>query len=339
MSSLKGIVLFSPGPFGGAEKCIISSMGSLPEMELWIIAELRNPQPAKDFIQKCKDNNIKYKVYESTKRIDKVLINKLKLDLAHFDFIHSHGLKANFIASKTGKKFIATQHGKTSHNFKMKIMEFIEARALKKAQALICVSQEMYNSLHHHNKVYIPNFVSLSAKMNHELQYQNKLSLLYVGRLSPEKNPIFLINQISEIEGVELHIIGDGHLKQEVIQACQKHKNIYYHGFQEDILKFYLENHVLVIPSLREGLPMIALEALSIGMPIISTRVGAMPDLLQDDYIYSVNDRLSFLKIIKNFQTNYDDQKIYFLKNKDQINQQYSLKSWIKRTRELYSRI
>lgn len=112
----------------------------------------------------------------------------------------------------------------------------------------------------------------------------------YVGRFSREKGILNLLEAISQIDDeLKFLIIGGGKLDDEV-----KHKVI--SGQMSDhvelidwvpneILPDYLnEMKLLVLPSFTEGLPNIMLEAMACGTPVLATPVGAIPDIIVDDF-------------------------------------------------------
>ncbi len=53
-------------------------------------------------------------------------------------------------------------------------------------------------------------------------------------------------------------------------------------GHQSDVGPFYSASDVVVIPSLREGMPNVALEAMSHGKAVVATNVGGIPEVVQD---------------------------------------------------------
>lgn len=53
-------------------------------------------------------------------------------------------------------------------------------------------------------------------------------------------------------------------------------------GYQPRPLDYMAASDIFVLPSLSEGMPLVVLEAMSMGLPVVSTRVGAVPDLIED---------------------------------------------------------
>jgi glycosyltransferase involved in cell wall biosynthesis len=113
--------------------------------------------------------------------------------------------------------------------------------------------------------------------------------VLYVGRLSPEKNPLGLLDAWAAVdtkarEGALLALVGDGPDWDQVharAQAKDLAGSAYLAGGRSDVATWYRAADVYVIPSLREGLSNTMIEALASGLPVISTRVSGSSILLE----------------------------------------------------------
>ncbi len=115
----------------------------------------------------------------------------------------------------------------------------------------------------------------------------------YIGRLSEEKGVLNFVKAIPEILGernrIKFLIGGDGQLREEVEGYLEKENlndKVELTGWiPHDELPDYLnELKLLVIPSYTESGPLIALEAISCGTPILATSVGHIPDIVKDGY-------------------------------------------------------
>ncbi|MES2729056.1 MAG: glycosyltransferase family 4 protein [Pseudomonadota bacterium] len=130
-----------------------------------------------------------------------------------------------------------------------------------------------------------------------------------VGRLTPQKDiPTFLkaLQHLPDVHGV---IIGGGELENElkVLARNLGLKNITFAGPQPDgpILMRCLD--VMVLPSFFEGLGLVLLEAMVRNVPIIGSRGGAIPEILENGTlgpVFDVGDVETFVKLIEDFRTN-----------------------------------
>lgn len=222
------------------------------------------------------------------------------------DIIHSHGYKSNLyglIASKlSGVPIMATLHGWTGEDKKIRLYEKLDKWIIKKIDHLVSVSPSMSKELEkigisNGEVTFIPNaidtdrFNSLNAKDNvcQELGIpENSVVIGTVGRLNYEKGHIYLIRAIKDIcyqmPKVKLLIVGDGHLKENLKKEAQDlgiGKNVLFTGARKDIVSVYKSMDIVVLPSLTEGSPLVLLEAMSMGLPVIATRVGGIPSVVE----------------------------------------------------------
>jgi glycosyltransferase involved in cell wall biosynthesis len=109
------------------------------------------------------------------------------------------------------------------------------------------------------------------------------LHLLFVGRLSKQKNlPVLLKALATTKRKVHLDLIGDGEERaavQEMVTALNL-TNVTMHGRRDrgEVIKFYRSCDALIMPSLYEAQPLVLLEAMAAGIPIIGTNVIGVAD-------------------------------------------------------------
>src|SRR5262249_3077047 len=110
-----------------------------------------------------------------------------------------------------------------------------------------------------------------------------------VGRLSPEKGHDYFVKAMIEVArgvpGLQGLIVGDGPEEQRLrakVRAMGLGALIRFTGYRRDVDRIYPAIDVLVVPSLSEGLPMVVLEAMAYGRPVVGTRVGGIPEAVED---------------------------------------------------------
>jgi glycosyltransferase involved in cell wall biosynthesis len=122
--------------------------------------------------------------------------------------------------------------------------------------------------------------------------YNERANLIgYVGRLSEEKGILNFVTSIPEIltvkKDVQFLIAGDGPLRNEIekyIENADLSDRVKIIGWipHEELLYFLNKLNLLVIPSFTESGPIIALEAMACGTPILATKVGHILNIIED---------------------------------------------------------
>ena len=116
--------------------------------------------------------------------------------------------------------------------------------------------------------------------------------ILYVGRLSEEKNVSTLIKAASTLiktaNSIHVYLVGDGPLHSELNTLSKKLNvldNVHFIGkVDHDIVGIWMgATDYFCLPSLREGCPNVILESLGCGRPVIASNVGAIPDVVSSD--------------------------------------------------------
>jgi glycosyltransferase involved in cell wall biosynthesis len=113
---------------------------------------------------------------------------------------------------------------------------------------------------------------------------QDLIPLGFVGRLSPEKQPLQLVAMLQQLPAVyHLHVVGDGALMgamQSAGQSLMAQGRLHLHGQQTVTAQTYRAWRATVLCSLYEDYPMTALESMACGVPCVSTPIPAMQEIL-----------------------------------------------------------
>ena len=217
-----------------------------------------------------------------------------------FDVIHAHSTKAGGLC-RVGRipsraKVIYTPHGIYSMNpsangMARRLVRAAERNLADRCHAVIAVSPEEQR---HMTDIGIPEEkIKMIANGLKPIQWpsrhqarqelgidQRAIVFGFLGRLASQKNPLLLIRAFSLIKDVDpsmrLAIVGIGPLEakcRELAKALHLEGRIDWLGFktaQQTMPAF----DVFVIPSNYEGMPYVMMEAVSLGLPVIATRVG-----------------------------------------------------------------
>jgi glycosyltransferase involved in cell wall biosynthesis len=114
-------------------------------------------------------------------------------------------------------------------------------------------------------------------------------TLLFVGRLDPQKGPFVLLAAVKDALGrhADLHVLlaGDGPLGEKLRAWVAKENlpsRVHFAGRRNDVPSLLRAADLFVLPSLWEGLPNVVLEAMAVGVPVVASRVEGVSDLLVD---------------------------------------------------------
>lgn len=211
--------------------------------------------------------------------------------------------------------------------------------ALKNAQKATAKSLDLVRKMQGmlsqpHNIEQIPNGVHaekfiFTTEKKKALRQQFNLSndkqyLLYIGRLSEEKGLDILIAAMNELKknnllSFQVLIAGSGNL-DSYLKSCVSNYNlensISFLGqlSREEVALWMAVSDGVCLPSRREGLPNVILEALASGLPVVASRVGGVPELLNKEngiMVEPENPQALAEGIVKLFTTEWNRTRIY----------------------------
>jgi glycosyltransferase involved in cell wall biosynthesis len=111
--------------------------------------------------------------------------------------------------------------------------------------------------------------------------------LVMLGAINENKNQAEALKLLRELpQHIHLKVVGDGPLRNELAMFAYQHNisdRVEWVGFKKDPLTDLRNCHALLVLSRNEALPFSALEAMASGLPVISTKVGGMPELICND--------------------------------------------------------
>lgn len=115
-------------------------------------------------------------------------------------------------------------------------------------------------------------------------------TIIHIGRFAQAKNQMALVQGFEifhkNYENTKLQLIGEGELKAQVQNYTKIHKLdgcVEFMGLKDNVYPFLNGADVFALPSLYEGIPMTLIEAMGCGLPIVSSPVGGIPDMLKNE--------------------------------------------------------
>ena len=281
-----------------------------------------------DSIADCFDKSISiYKIKNIGRRslYGKYKLKKL-LNKINPDIVHTHGSKTSSIISSINNnrfKHVATVHGIKKNK-----------KVYEKADFIIGVSQKTINGLKN-NVAVVTNWWNPSLnKIDHK---KNEYALA-IGRLEKVKGFDLLINSWANIN-TKLVIIGSGKEKNTLTnmintKGLNEKVTIIDNVQKNELINYYRNAKLLIISSRDEGGPRVALEALYLEIPVLSTDVGHMSKLLPKEMLANTNDLISLQTLLERYVDKIDtinQDAVYEFITKD-----FSIDEKISEIRDIY---
>jgi glycosyltransferase involved in cell wall biosynthesis len=282
--------------------------------------------------------------------------------------IHTHNYKSNFyglMASLfTQARLMSTCHNWITTNRKLSAYSLVDQYLLRFFDVIVTVSENIVNTLlakgvNPGKIVRVLNGVCLDkfnggGKRDDALRKEFGIPLNCsvvgtVGRLSPEKGYELLLQAGKDVlktfPDAHFMIVGDGPQKDDLRETCDRlglNSRVIFTGKRRDIGRLYSIMDIFVISSHTEGLPMVLLEAMASGVPVIATKVGSIPDVVSDGVngllVESGNVR-QIREAIENLLMNPEMGRRYSLEGRRSIRLGYSSKVMAENYFKIYSRL
>lgn len=233
-----------------------------------------------------------------------------------------------------------------SSKFKYYLYKYLLRKYYSKADVIFSNSEwinlDLKNNFHVRNDnmkvIYNPIILSEQYKVFDKSTSSDKIKLINVGRLIPVKNQSLIIDAVSELlnNSYELSIVGGGVLKSNIEQKINGYvnkPNVKLVGNVKNVNQYLINSDCFILSSNSEGFPNALLEAMAMGLPVISSNCKSGPlELLNDNepveiqpgefveakygLLFNIDDGVGLQKAILFFINNKDRMKIYGTKSR-----------------------
>jgi len=167
---------------------------------------------------------------------------------------------------------------------------------------------------------------------------------VYVGLLAKYKGISSMLNAFYQYSSkAELHIAGDGGMREDVIAAAKKDSRIHYHGWIDNskMADFLMEFDCLIMPSIcRESFGMVILESYNVNMPVIGSDLGGISELVTDNetgYLFSPGNEEDILSKMQMIMEKKNWERM--TENIYRIKQKYSIETQVDKYEALFGSI
>jgi glycosyltransferase involved in cell wall biosynthesis len=284
------------GP-GGAEKLLLTylmSANSDNQNELCLLY-----QTDESIYRSLKKRQLEVHAFNFTKKYQLGIIIKLWRLIRdnQYDLVHVHLFPAQYFCALVAffnrkTKFVFSEHNSYNRRRKLKICRILDFLSYLPYQKIVCVSEATQKDLLSWlpslklKTTIIYNGVPISQQPEKDVNYD----IVLIGSLrSKVKGVDLLLKAVSTMrfEINQVAIAGTGRYMLELIRLRNElglEKKVQFLGNQDDINYLLARSKVLAMPSRWEGLPIVLLEAMAAGKPIIASKVGGIPEVIIDGY-------------------------------------------------------
>jgi glycosyltransferase involved in cell wall biosynthesis len=294
-----------PG-FGTAPEALLQGFAAMPELEVHVVSCIQKPVKSPD---KLADNIYFHSLYVPklgwmrTSYQGCVRAVRRKLKAIQPDIVHGQGTERECAVSAVFSKFpnVLTIHGNMrliAQVNQAKPLSFfwlaaqLEAIALPKTKGVVCITrytEEAVKDLAPKTWI-VPNAVDASF-FDVKNVPDGTRTVLCVGNISYRKNQTALVKALDSWAAnnkIKLLFLGQANREEpyvnEFFDVIATRPWCEYGGFADrDKLKVHLKSaSLLALPSLEDNCPMVVLEAMAAGLPVLAAKVGGLPDLIEE---------------------------------------------------------
>lgn len=277
--------------FGGAENVVCQIINITKDVDELQMVYVSTEGSIRETLSK-KDVS-----YYGIKRLNRRNVREA-ISILKPDIVHAHDMRASFIASIScgNIPLVFHIHNNNPEAKKINLRTLLFLFASFRSTRIFWVSESAFNSYRFKSIVnnkseVLYNILDIDSVKNRAetANIQKKYDIAFVGRLIDIKNPKRLLGIIKIIAedkpDVKAAIIGTGTLKEELLSLRNElllENNVDFLGFIDNPLGIVKNAKIFMMTSLWEGTPMSALEAMSLGVPIVSTPTDGLIYLVRE---------------------------------------------------------
>lgn len=338
-------LLLDSQTFGGIETHVLELAKGLKAHQRQVrIILLTRYSPAPPIIERLEKSVLSFSFLQDLTTADGSSVTQLShaIDTYQPRLLHCHGYKSSIIGKLTKLLYprlslyqVSTYHAGETPKGRVWLYDALDRYTSFLSSHSLVVSNKIKEKIPSATTM-LNNFVSMPVRQPSPEFSSSSYRFGFVGRLSHEKAADRFIDLAIQFPDHHFHLFGDGPEREQL--ESRKADNCTFHGHQQNMEKVWQSIDVLVIPSRYEGLPMAALEAMSLGIPVIAAAVGNLPQLIshtKNGYLANDPKELeacvnSWLSLSQNERTMLSQQAI------ETINKTYSPQAVIPQLLECY---
>ena len=280
-------LLLDSHTFGGIETHVLELAKGLKAHQRQVrIILLTRYSPAPPIIERLEKSVLSFSFLQDLTTTDGSSVTQLShaIDTYQPRLLHCHGYKSSIIGKLTKLLYprlslyqVSTYHAGETPRGRVWFYDALDRYTSFLSSHSLVVSNKIKEKIPSTTTM-LNNFVSMPEHQPSPEFSSSSYRFGFVGRLSHEKAADRFIDLAIQFPDHHFHLFGDGPEREQL--ESRKADNCTFHGHQQNMEKVWSSIDVLIIPSQYEGLPMAALEAMSLGIPVIAAAVGNLPQLI-----------------------------------------------------------
>lgn len=282
----------------GADRAVLALSAATPAPYAPLIGAIVRPGAPDVLVQEARKLGVAGLRFHSCRRFDLACARAVARASREqgVRLIHAHDFKALFVGLAAGRMaripVVATFHGDTRSTPAVRTYETLARFLANFTRGVTAVSRRLERKLRRWVRAapvdFVPNAIAIPppvpAQERDEARRrfsvgQSAYCIAIVGRLATEKGHRVLFEAAQGLQATLL-VAGDGPLRAE-LEAAARGLDARFLGYlHEGSRAVMAAADVVALPSLTEGLPLVALEALALARPLVASAVGELPELL-----------------------------------------------------------
>jgi poly-gamma-glutamate synthesis protein (capsule biosynthesis protein) len=274
------------------------------------------------------------------------------------DILHTHGYRSDVIdgivARSEGISVVSTCHGFIESNLRGRFHQWLQRRALRRFDAVVAVSRAIEHRLLEAGvaptRVHVvPNAATAATgpisreEARRLLELPDTAVIGWVGRLSAEKGPDIALEAFARLaeRGVRLVFLGTGR------EASRLHARAAALGVSDRVIwrdevpnagRLFRAFDAFLLSSRTEGTPMALLEAMAASVPIVATRVGGIPDVIDSSsgHLFESGDVNGIAAGLAEVLRNPDASRAMAERAQKRLNDGFAVEPWLSMYESIY---
>lgn len=364
MSKLGIAHLVAPAPYGGLESVILNlaagqaSAGHSVSV-IGVFSETPRDHPFWERLKQLEGVDVVPLVLPGRQYLAERRALGDILGRRQVDVLHTHGYRPDVngapVARARNLATVTTVHGFTGNGWRNRAYEWLQRRSFRRFDGVVAVSGQLEDELVRsgvpRNVVHcVPNAWAPTSELMERSEARALLGLPddvpvigWVGRMSPEKAPDVMFDAFSRMSDGRslLSFIGDGAMRSSLEERAHQEGvacRVHWHGVVPDAGRCLAAFDAVVISSWTEGTPIVLFEAMSAGVPVVSTAVGGIPDVVPrgEAVLVDPGDVSGMASALESVVAGGPDVAARVRAARHRLSEAYGVEPWVRRYDDVY---